>query len=251
MNKEIRFQMYITAQFENPNTGKSGLLPLPAKTWEFQRLVSALGGFPNELCLTGYQSCVPCLNKDILLESPFSEINHLALKLSMLKQDEIEKLCAIAESHHAFKNIESFIDFTYRTYIFDLTPGIRNEEDLGIYYIGNASDTFPCHNKITLIDREEYGRRLAVYEDGSFTNYGYLAPKFDLDYDNLREWSIPEIFDITDSLGEDYFLESEDCCAFTAAFDEVSGDILAESDILMALTTDSDEQELEIILLIL
>jgi hypothetical protein len=55
-----------------------------------------------------------------------------------------------------------------------LLPGIRNAEELGIYYLGSplmAITLPPCP-----IDRAGYGRELAAAEGGVFTPAGYIVP---------------------------------------------------------------------------
>ena len=57
---------------------------------------------------------------------------------------------------------------------YQLIPGIRTPEDLGIAHLGNPNMAIvpPKHR----IDRADYGRRLAEAEGGIFTPIGYLVP---------------------------------------------------------------------------
>jgi hypothetical protein len=57
-----------------------------------------------------------------------------------------------------------------------LFPGIRNEEDLAVAYIGSPHTAIVFIPRERRIDRAEYGRKLAESEGGRFTPQGYIVP---------------------------------------------------------------------------
>ena len=73
-------------------------------------------------------------------------------------------------------DIDDLINLTYSLDSYDFIPGVCDDEDLGYYYIEDASnyDTKNMGTLANYIDHERFGRDVRMDEGGRFTDDGYV-----------------------------------------------------------------------------
>ena len=143
----------------------------------------------NELTNIRY----PGIDRSMIgLDVDLSELNLLAIRLSMLSEDEREGLRGLLHAelaqHSAPIPLPRLINLTFNTDNFSLMPRVFSDKDLGVFLYKNG-EFFP--ELITVIDSAgqgtdlqdvlltEFGRRHRLAEGGVFTRQGYLKPGTD------------------------------------------------------------------------
>ncbi len=168
-----KIPMYIAVQLECGD--RRVWLPLPARKDKFHEAIKSIGAENGNFKIREYNCRVPAMGRYMLMEVPLALVNYLASRLNKLDDYDTLKLCAICDSEHYFDRVGQFIDYTFQTYSYSLKPGITNEEALGEYHIGHPKHYLAGVKLRQLIDRREFGAKVAKHENGVFTAHGYLT----------------------------------------------------------------------------
>ena len=198
-----KLPMYIAVQLESCD-GKRVWLPLPAHQARFAEAVEKIDGGFGYFSIKDYATKVPWLSINKAMKTPLSVMNYLASRLNKLDDNEILKLCAIADSDHFFDRVGEIIDYTFRTDCYRLLPGITDEEALGFYHINDPKTYLVDVVRKQCIDRREFGKKLAKAEKGVFTPHGYLTSSIGWDLPP-SERRVPDSLNLKGYLGEDLF----------------------------------------------
>ena len=204
MKIKKKVPMYIAVQLEGSYNDKRVWLPLPANQTKFNEVIEQIDGDYGCFRIKEYNLRVPSMGRDMLKKTPLSVVNYLASRLNRLEDDEILKLCAICDSDYFFDSVGQFIDYTFQTYSYRLLPGITNEEALGFYHIGDPKNYVADVVLKKIIDRREYGKRLAEAENGVFTAHGYLTSSIGWDLPPTERF-VPGSLNLKGYLGEDLY----------------------------------------------
>lgn len=202
MKIKRKVPMYIAVQLENGD--RRVWLPLPATVEQFNNALEKIDAYYGNLIIKEYNLRVPAMGRGILMKTPLSVVNYLALRLNKLGDGEILKLCAICDSEYYFDRVGQFIDYTFQTGCYSLLAGITDEEALGIYYIGDPKHYIAERVLKKYIDRREFGRRVAEAENGVFTPHGYLTSSIGWDLPP-KERRVPDSLNLKGFIGEDLY----------------------------------------------
>lgn len=126
------------------------------------------------------------------------ELNYLASKLDEMSQSEYEQFQAAMELGDHTGSVQEIINLTENLDCYDVYPDIHDHDDLGRYYIEKLDAMEVPEYLRNYIDYEAYGRDIAIEENGSFTDLGYVrdtGSSFHEYYDGDRE-SIPEEYQV-------------------------------------------------------
>ncbi len=200
--------MYIAVQFESGN--KRVWLPLPARKKNFEAALESIGGEYGDFKIREYNCRVPAIGRYMLMEMPLALVNYLAARLGKLTDDEILKLCAISDSEYYFTTAGQFIDYTFQTYSYTLLPGVTDEEKLGELHIGNPRHYISDTKISQIIDRREFGAKLAALDNGAFTALGYLTSSIGWNLPS-QERTVPPSLNLTGYLGEHIYGDWQEC----------------------------------------
>ena len=204
MRTKKKIPMYIAVQLEGSYNGKRVWLPLPANQSKFDEAIEKIDGDYGCFVIKEYTCRVPAMGRCMLEVTPLSVVNYLAARLNRLEDEEILKLCAICDGDHYFDRVGQFIDYTFQTSCYNLLTGITNEEELGMFHIGNPKHHISDVVLKQCIDRREFGERLAKAENGVFTPHGYLTSSIGWDLPP-KERHVPASLNLKGYLGEDLY----------------------------------------------
>ena len=102
------------------------------------------------------------------------ELNYLASKLDDMDRYEYNQFLAAMEMGDHCRDLQEIINLTENLDCYEVYSGIEDYDDLGRYYIEELDVLqVPEHLK-HYIDYEAYGRDVAIDENGSFTEFGYV-----------------------------------------------------------------------------
>jgi len=155
-------------------------LALPASKNDFLKAMKEIGAVsPNDLSVGYYETELPAITADLLINSNLDRVNYLAARLAEMDGRELDKLDSIMQSPFRFITVEQLLEYTYNTDYFLFRPGINDNTELGRYYV---YDTGLCQMPEEWkggIDLEKFGAHAAQQERGVFTPKGYLMPSGD------------------------------------------------------------------------
>jgi len=155
-------------------------LALPASKNDFLKAMKEIGAVsPNDLSVGYYETELPAITADLLINSNLDRVNYLAARLAEMDGRELDKLDSIMQSPFRFITVEQLLEYTYNTDYFLFRPGINDNTELGRYYV---YDTGLCQMPEEWkggIDLENFGAHAAQQERGVFTPKGYLMPSGD------------------------------------------------------------------------
>ena len=122
------------------------------------------------------------------------ELNYLANKIEEMSDNEYQQFEAILEEGSYSSSVADLINLTSNLDAFEVMTDVKNDYDLGYYYIEEAG-IYHLSNMGDLadfIDYERYGRYTAENEGGTFTDKGYVVERnpFVVVYGGLE--SIPD-----------------------------------------------------------
>ena len=205
MNIEPKIPMCIAVQLENGcgKYSRRAWLPLPATKKQFKKAVKSLDPHCCGVAINHYAVKVPAISRWIFAETPLAEVNHLASRLATLDDEQIIKLCAVSESEMYFTTVKQYIEFTYETDMFTLTPGIFTEEELGRHELEKLD--MPESVKKS-IDPHTFGFNIAAACESEFTSFGYLMKNAGYSGNKIE---IPASLDLKGSFGEDLYGEPD------------------------------------------
>ena len=148
------------------------------------------------------------------------ELNYLASKLDEMDQSDYAKFQAAMEIGDYTSSLQEIINLTENLDCYEIYPNIEDYDDLGRYYLEELEvSKVPAHLQ-NYIDYEAYGRDVALEENGTFTDQGYVwdtREAFHEYYDGERG-SIPDEYRVM-TFQDDLPEEEKSEWAMDIAFD--------------------------------
>ncbi|PWM13487.1 MAG: antirestriction protein ArdA [Clostridia bacterium] len=148
----------------------------------------------EEWFITDYDCYVDGLYDKLGEYESLDELNYLASKLDEMSRGEYEQFQAAMEIGDHTGSVQEIINLTENLDCYDVYPDINDYDDLGRYYIDELDAMqVPEHLK-NYIDYEAYGRDVAMDENGTFTDQGYVRDTGDSfhEYYDGERGSIPD-----------------------------------------------------------
>ena len=156
----------------------------PTTAEELQKLFERIGigskddfGQPyEEWFITDYDCYVDGLYDKLGEYENLDELNYLASKLDEMSQGEYEQFQAAMEIGDHSGSLQEIINLTENLDCFDYLSGVRNDYDLGYYWIEESGcyDTSSLGALANYIDYESFGRDIRYEEGGVFGDNGYV-----------------------------------------------------------------------------
>ena len=178
------------------------------------------GNLYEERFITDYDCYVDGLYDKLGEYENLDELNYLASKLDEMDQSDYARFQAGMEMGDHCGSLQEIINLTENLDCYEIYPDIENYDDLGRYYIEELDAIqVPEHLK-NYIDYEAYGRDIAIDENGTFTDQGYVwdtGSRFHEFYDGERG-SIPEEYRVM-TFQDDLPEEEKSEWAMDIAFD--------------------------------
>lgn len=202
-NKDYPFAAFIT-NLGKYNEGElvGEWVKFPTTAEEMKEVFKRIGigqkddfGNPyEEWFITDYDCYVDGLYDKLGEYESLDELNYLASKLEEMSDSEYAQFQAGMEMGDHCGSLQEIINLTENLDCYEIYPDIEDYDDLGRYYIEELDAMqVPEHLK-NYIDYEAYGRDVAMDENGSFTDQGYVwdtGSSFHEFYDGERG-SIPD-----------------------------------------------------------
>ena len=174
----------------------------------------------EEWFITDYDCYVDGLYSKLGEYENLDELNYLASKLDEMDQSDYAKFQAAMEIGDYTSNLQEIINLTENLDCYDIYPDIHDYDDLGRYYLEELEvSKVPAHLQ-NYIDYEAYGRDVALEENGTFTDQGYVwdtREAFHEYYDGERG-SIPDEYRVM-TFQDDLPEEEKSEWAMDIAFD--------------------------------
>ena len=228
-NKDYPFAAFIT-NLGKYNEGElvGEWVKFPTTAEELKEVFKRIGigqkddfGQPyEEWFITDYDCYVDGLYSKLGEYENLDELNYLASKLDEMDQSDYAKFQAAMEIGDYTSTLQEIINLTENLDCYDIYPDIHDYDDLGRYYIEELEvSKVPAHLQ-NYIDYEAYGRDVALEENGTFTDQGYVwdtREAFHEYYDGERG-SIPEEYRVM-TFQDDLPEEEKSEWAMDIAFD--------------------------------
>lgn len=228
-NKDYPFAAFIT-NLGKYNEGElvGEWVKFPTTAEEMKEVFKRIGigqrddfGNPyEEWFITDYDCYVDGLYDKLGEYENLDELNYLASKLEEMSDSEYAQFQAGMEMGDHCGSLQEIINLTENLDCYEIYPDIEDYDDLGRYYIEELDAMqVPEHLK-NYIDYEAYGRDVAMDENGSFTDQGYVwdtGSSFHEFYDGERG-SIPDEYRVM-SFQDDLPEEEKSEWAMDIAFD--------------------------------
>ena len=228
-NKDYPFAAFIT-NLGKYNEGElvGEWVKFPTTAEELKEVFKRIGigqkddfGNPyEEWFITDYDCYVDGLYDKLGEYESLDELNYLASKLDEMSESEYAQFQAGMEMGDHCGSLQEIINLTENLDCYEIYPDIEDYDDLGRYYIEELDAMqVPEHLK-NYIDYEAYGRDVAMDENGSFTDQGYVwdtGSSFHEFYDGERG-SIPDEYRVM-SFQDDLPEEEKSEWAMDIAFD--------------------------------
>ena len=174
----------------------------------------------EEWFITDYDCYVDGLYSKLGEYENLDELNYLASKLDEMDQSDYARFQAAMEIGDYTSTLQEIINLTENLDCYDIYPDIHDYDDLGHYYLEELEvSKVPAHLQ-NYIDYEAYGRDVALEENGTFTDQGYVwdtREAFHEYYDGERG-SIPEEYRVM-TFQDDLPEEEKSEWAMDIAFD--------------------------------
>ena len=174
----------------------------------------------EEWFITDYDCYVDGLYSKLGEYENLDELNYLASKLDEMSESEYAQFQAGMEMGDHCGSLQEIINLTENLDCYEVYPDIHDYDDLGRYYIEELDAMqVPEHLK-NYIDYEAYGRDIAMDENGTFTDQGYVwdtGSSFHEFYDGERG-SIPDEYRVM-TFQDDLPEEEKSEWAMDIAFD--------------------------------
>ena len=165
----------------------------------------------EEWFITDYDCYVDGLYDKLGEYESLDELNYLASKLDEMSQSEYAQFQAGMELGDHCGSLQEIINLTENLDCYEIYPDIEDYDDLGRYYIEELDVMqVPEHLK-NYIDYESYGRDVAIDENGTFTDQGYVRDTGDrfCEYYDGERGSIPEEYRVMTFQEESELTEDE------------------------------------------
>lgn len=193
------FSAWIQNRTEFEKGNPAGIwLDLPATKEQLHEAMKALkisAANPQDFRLHGHfvsDSKKVEIPLDLLQEPDFDTLNFLAAQLDTLDPAQLEKLNALCKSDFCPQDLKRFLDYPANADCFVFIPGVLDYEDLGDYYLNDSGMVQMPELWKAGIDKEVFGRNAAAYEQGYFTEQGYILTSGDEWQPDFEEKGVPD-----------------------------------------------------------
>ena len=202
-NKDYPFAAFIT-NLGKYNEGElvGEWVKFPTTAEELKEVFKRIGigqkddfGQPyEEWFITDYDCYVDGLYDKLGEYESLDELNYLASKLDEMSDNEYAQFQAGMEMGDHCGSLQEIINLTENLDCYEIYPNIEDYDDLGRYYIDELEVMQIPEHLQNYIDYEAYGRDVAMDENGSFTDQGYVRDTGDrfCEYYDGERGSIPD-----------------------------------------------------------
>ena len=174
----------------------------------------------EEWFITDYDCYVDGLYSKLGEYENLDELNYLASKLDEMSESEYAQFQAGTEMGDHCGSLQEIINLTENLDCYEVYPDIHDYDDLGRYYIEELDVMQVPEHLQNYIDYEAYGRDVALEENGTFTDQGYVRDTGDSfhEYYDGERGSIPDEYRVM-TLQDDLPEEEKSEWAMDIAFD--------------------------------
>ena len=228
-NKDYPFAAFIT-NLGKYNEGElvGEWVKFPTTAEEMKEVFKRIGigqrddfGQPyEEWFITDYDCYVDGLYSKLGEYENLDELNYLASKLDEMSESEYAQFQAGMEMGDHCGSLQEIINLTENLDCYEIYPHIEDYDDLGRYYIEELEVMQVPEHLQNYIDYEAYGRDVAMDENGSFTDQGYVRDTGDrfCEYYDGERGSIPDEYRVM-AFQDDLPEEEKSEWAMDIAFD--------------------------------
>ena len=228
-NKDYPFAAFIT-NLGKYNEGElvGEWVKFPTTAEEMKEVFKRIGigqrddfGQPyEEWFITDYDCYVDGLYDKLGEYENLDELNYLASKLDEMSDSEYAQFQAGMEMGDHCGSLQEIINLTENLDCYEVYPNIEDYDDLGRYYIEELEVMQVPEHLQNYIDYEAYGRDVAMDENGSFTDQGYVRDTGDrfCEYYDGERGSIPDEYRVM-TFQDDLPEEEKSEWAMDIAFD--------------------------------
>ena len=228
-NKDYPFAAFIT-NLGKYNEGElvGEWVKFPTTAEEMKEVFKRIGigqrddfGQPyEEWFITDYDCYVDGLYSKLGEYENLDELNYLASKLDEMSDSEYAQFQAGMEMGDHCGSLQEIINLTENLDCYEVYPHIEDYDDLGRYYIDELEVMQVPEHLQNYIDYEAYGRDVAMDENGSFTDQGYVRDTGDrfCEYYDGERGSIPDEYRVM-TFQDDLPEEEKSEWAMDIAFD--------------------------------
>ena len=228
-NKDYPFAAFIT-NLGKYNEGElvGEWVKFPTTAEEMKEVFKRIGigqrddfGQPyEEWFITDYDCYVDGLYDKLGEYENLDELNYLASKLDEMSDSEYAQFQAGMEMGDHCGSLQEIINLTENLDCYEIYPDIEDYDDLGRYYIEELEVMQVPEHLQNYIDYEAYGRDVAMDENGSFTDQGYVRDTGDrfCEYYDGECGSIPDEYRVM-AFQDDLPEEEKSEWAMDIAFD--------------------------------
>ena len=228
-NKDYPFAAFIT-NLGKYNEGElvGEWVKFPTTAEEMKEVFKRIGigqrddfGQPyEEWFITDYDCYVDGLYSKLGEYENLDELNYLASKLDEMSDSEYAQFQAGMEMGDHCGSLQEIINLTENLDCYEVYPDIHDYDDLGRYYIEELEVMQIPEHLQNYIDYEAYGRDVAMDENGSFTDQGYVRDTGDrfCEYYDGERGSIPDEYRVM-TFQDDLPEEEKSEWAMDIAFD--------------------------------
>ena len=228
-NKDYPFAVFIT-NLGKYNEGElvGEWVKFPTTAEEMKEVFKRIGigqrddfGQPyEEWFITDYDCYVDGLYSKLGEYENLDELNYLASKLDEMSESEYAQFQAGMEMGDHCGSLQEIINLTENLDCYEVYPHIEDYDDLGRYYIEELEVMQVPEHLQNYIDYEAYGRDVAMDENGSFTDQGYVRDTGDrfCEYYDGERGSIPDEYRVM-TFQDDLPEEEKSEWAMDIAFD--------------------------------
>ena len=228
-NKDYPFAAFIT-NLGKYNEGElvGEWVKFPTTAEEMKEVFKRIGigqrddfGQPyEEWFITDYDCYVDGLYDKLGEYESLDELNYLASKLDEMSESEYAQFQAGMEMGDHCGSLQEIINLTENLDCYEVYPHIADYDDLGRYYIEELEVMQVPEHLQNYIDYEAYGRDVAMDENGSFTDQGYVRDTGDrfCEYYDGERGSIPDEYRVM-AFQDDLPEEEKSEWAMDIAFD--------------------------------
>ena len=228
-NKDYPFAAFIT-NLGKYNEGElvGEWVKFPTTAEEMKEVFKRIGigqrddfGQPyEEWFITDYDCYVDGLYDKLGEYESLDELNYLASKLDKMSESEYAQFQAGMEMGDHCGSLQEIINLTENLDCYEVYPHIEDYDDLGRYYIEELEVMQVPEHLQNYIDYEAYGRDVAMDENGSFTDQGYVRDTGDrfCEYYDGERGSIPDEYRVM-AFQDDLPEEEKSEWAMDIAFD--------------------------------
>ena len=228
-NKDYPFAAFIT-NLGKYNEGElvGEWVKFPTTAEEMKEVFKRIGigqrddfGQPyEEWFITDYDCYVDGLYDKLGEYENLDELNYLASKLDEMSDSEYAQFQAGMEMGDHCGSLQEIINLTENLDCYEVYPDIHDYDDLGRYYIEELDVMQVPEHLQNYIDYEAYGRDVALEENGTFTDQGYVRDTGDSfhEYYDGERGSIPDEYRVM-AFQDDLPEEEKSEWAMDIAFD--------------------------------